>query len=114
MEGQYEEDDDAEIVGIPGSGAEEEDLESDEENSEESEDEPWVIWFLRNRGNEYFCQVDEDFIADDFNLTGLDKEVPYYDAALDMVMDVEIDTCKLNCILFSRASSIYLICRKYS
>jgi casein kinase II subunit beta len=36
-----------------------------------------------------FAEVAEDFIEDDFNLTGLNALVPFYKEALDMVLDVE-------------------------
>ena len=35
-------------------------------------------------GNEFFCQVEEDYIQDDFNLTGLSSYVPYYEHALGL------------------------------
>ncbi|KAF8826690.1 hypothetical protein HHX47_DHR5000411 [Lentinula edodes] len=47
----------------------------------------WISWFLSSKGNEYFCEVDEDFILDRFNLTGLNNEVTNYTQALDLITD---------------------------
>ncbi|KAL0070702.1 casein kinase 2 regulatory subunit [Marasmius tenuissimus] len=41
--------------------------------------------------HEYFCEVTEDFIEDDFNLTGLNTMVPFWKEAMEMVLDVEPD-----------------------
>ena len=85
MEDRYEEEDEDDIQNLGSDRAG-----SGESSEESSEDEmPWVNWFISIRGSEFFCDVDEDFINDDFNLTGLEKEVPYYDDALDMILDVE-------------------------
>ena len=48
-----------------------------------------VSWFCSLKGNEFFAEVDEDFIQDDFNLTGLSAQVPHYEFALDTILDVE-------------------------
>lgn len=47
----------------------------------------WVTWFLSTKGNEYFCEVDQDYILDRFNLTGLNAEVQHYPQALDLITD---------------------------
>lgn len=47
----------------------------------------WIAWFLSTKGNEYFCEVDEDYILDRFNLTGLNAEVQHYMYALDLITD---------------------------
>ncbi|KNZ81486.1 putative casein kinase II subunit beta-2 [Termitomyces sp. J132] len=51
----------------------------------------WISWFCSLPGHEYFCEVTEDFIEDDFNLTGLNAMVPFWKEAMEMVLDVETD-----------------------
>lgn len=48
----------------------------------------YLLQFVSSRGNEYFCEIDEDYLTDRFNLTGLNTEVSYYQYALDLVTDV--------------------------
>ena len=63
---------------------------SDDSSSDESlSDQTWVNWFVRIRGNEFFCEVEDEYITDDFNLTSLPALVPYYDYALDLILDAE-------------------------
>jgi casein kinase II subunit beta len=51
--------------------------------------ESWIASFCGLLGHEYFAEVSEDFIEDDFNLTGLQSQVPMYKEALEMILDVE-------------------------
>lgn len=49
---------------------------------------PFVPQFISSRGNEYFCEIDEEYLTDRFNLTALNTEVQYYQYALDLITDV--------------------------
>ncbi|KAL9101223.1 MAG: hypothetical protein Q9163_003505 [Psora crenata] len=49
----------------------------------------WISSFCALLGHEYFAEVTEEFIEDDFNLTGLQNQVPMYKEALEMILDIE-------------------------
>ncbi|KAF8913958.1 casein kinase II regulatory subunit-domain-containing protein [Gymnopilus junonius] len=79
----------------------------------------WISWFCSLPGHEYFCEVTEDFIEDDFNLTGLNTMVPFWKEAMEMVLDVEPedeDTSKIPdvSIVESSAEMLYgLVHQRY-
>ncbi len=61
-----------------------------------SEDTTWISWFCQLKGNEFFCEIDESFIKDDFNLTGLSSGVTYFNYALDTILDENIPEGELD------------------
>lgn len=46
--------------------------------------ESWIGSFCGLVGHEYFAEVGEEFIEDDFNLTGLQSQVAMYKEALEV------------------------------
>lgn len=57
---------------------------------------PWIQQFCELFGHDYFVLVSHDFIEDDFNLTGLSLQVPYYREALYTILDYHVDTLEDN------------------
>lgn len=47
----------------------------------------WIDWFLGAKGNEYFCDIDVDYITDRFNLTGLNQYVDKLSLPIDIITD---------------------------
>jgi hypothetical protein len=75
-------------------------METDEQDDDQESRYYWSEWFLSLKGSEFFCEVDEDFILDRFNLTGLNTEVPQYALAYDLITDsiendIEDETIRL-------------------
>lgn len=62
---------------------------SDMSNESGTESMPWIAWFCSLGGHQYFAEVADEFVEDDFNLTGLNSIVPFYKEALEMILDLE-------------------------
>ena len=50
--------------------------------------------------------MDEDYIQDKFNLTGLNEQVPHYRQAIDMILDLEPGDISKD-IMYSAGIAIY-------
>ncbi|KAK5581044.1 hypothetical protein RB653_001072 [Dictyostelium firmibasis] len=67
------------------------DTSSEEEDSLNEDEMAWIPWYCNLKGNEFFATIDEDYINDDFNLTGLSSLVQFYDSALGIILDSDPD-----------------------
>ena len=57
------------------------------DSSSDSSKDSWIERFLSLDGNEFICEVDEDYIKDNFNLYGLRDIVPDFKHALKIILD---------------------------
>ena len=49
----------------------------------------WVRGFCTRAGHEFFCEVDEEYIRDSRKSGELPNMVPFFDHAIDMILDLE-------------------------
>ncbi|KAL6937382.1 hypothetical protein ACO0RG_003887 [Hanseniaspora osmophila] len=58
--------------------------------------EPWIDGFLGKKGNEYFCEIDVDYITDRFNLMGLNRHISTrFSTVINFIVD-ELDDEQLS------------------
>jgi len=93
MDKKRSNEDEADLVGLEVDKESETDSEgSDSVHTSEAdseEQEPWIVWHCSHKGNKFLCEVEESYIQDDFNLTHLHTAIPWYEYALDMILDTE-------------------------
>ncbi|KAF9351317.1 casein kinase 2 regulatory subunit [Mortierella sp. NVP85] len=101
------EDDEDEEEPLQGDYAGDEYYGSDVSNESGTESMPWIAWFCSLGGHQYFAEVADEFVEDDFNLTGLNTIVPFYKEALEMILDLEPeeDTTKVPDVSIVEASA---------
>jgi len=51
--------------------------------------ETWITQFCAKPRNQFFCEVSELFVEEEFNLYGLSQVVPRYKEALELILDLE-------------------------
>ena len=61
-------------------------------SSSEYSDIQWITWFTELPGNEFFCEIDEEFIRSDFNLYNLERKVRNYSEARKIILDLDISS----------------------
>ena len=62
-------------------------MESLDSSSDASSKDSWIERFLSLDGNEFMCDVDEEYIKDNFNLYGLRETVNDFRHALKIILD---------------------------
>ena len=45
------------------------------DDSDEAAQQSWIEWWTRLKGNEFLCEVSEEFLRDEFNLYGFSAQV---------------------------------------
>lgn len=74
--------------------------------------EMWIDLFLGRKGNEYFCDVDPDYITDRFNLINLQKTVSKFTQVVQYIVD-ELDEYVLEGMSHARLEQLESDARKF-
>ncbi|KAL5038123.1 casein kinase 2 regulatory subunit [Batrachochytrium dendrobatidis] len=51
----------------------------------------WISWYCSLPEHEFFLEIPEEYLEDEFNLAGLSSSVPLYNEALDLILDLELE-----------------------
>lgn len=62
-------------------------------DSEHSDSQPWIRWFCSLKGNDFFVSIEELFIRDSFNLSGLESQFKHFQSAIDLILDQLLPDC---------------------
>jgi casein kinase II subunit beta len=57
------------------------------ESEESTQDKYWVPDFLTQKGHDYLCEVDDEYMTDRFNLTGIMNEIPQCSKVVALITD---------------------------
>merc|ERR1719171_523016 len=61
----------------------------DDSEDDDFSDSGWIPWYCGLKGNDFFAEIEEEYIRDNFNLYGLRGRFQYYDHALEMTLSTE-------------------------
>ncbi|CCD25395.1 casein kinase 2 regulatory subunit CKB2 NDAI_0F00760 [Naumovozyma dairenensis CBS 421] len=86
----------------------------EEEAASESSEyvEMWIDVFLGRKGNEYFCDIDPEYITDRFNLINLQKSVSKFSQVVQYIVD-DLDENVLESMSHSRLEQLESDARKF-
>lgn len=50
------------------------------------DDQGWISWYCRLEDNQFYCEIEKEYIEDAFNLYGIKKNFQNYEDALEMIL----------------------------
>lgn len=68
---------------------------SDDNDEYSMDEDTWIEWFCKLEGNHFLVEISEEFLQNDSNLLGLDKEFPNYKSTLQKILAKEAPSTEL-------------------
>lgn len=68
---------------------------SDDNDEYSMDEDTWIEWFCKLEGNHFLVEMSEEFLTNDSNLIGLDKEFPNYKSTLQKILAKEAPSTEL-------------------